>query len=79
MVYITDGCVSCDSIVQPLERSNYLYKALKLSEHPEIRDQLGDSFSNPIDSIVQPIVNLGGRLYTTLENYEQLMEALNKD
>lgn len=78
-IYITDGCVGCDSIVQPLEQSYYQYKAFKLSDHPEIKDQLGNAFSTPLDSIVQPIVNLGGRLYTTFENYGQLIEEVNKD
>jgi hypothetical protein len=78
-VYITDGCVGCDSLVGPLEQSFYQYKTFKLSEHPEIRDQLGNAFSTPLDSILQPIVNLGGRLYTTFENYDQLIDALNKD
>jgi hypothetical protein len=78
-VYITDGCVGCDSIVQPLEQSIYQFKAFKLREHPEIKDQLGNAFSIPIDSIVQPIVNLGGRLYTTFENYGQLIDEVNKD
>ena len=78
-IYITDGCVGCDSIVQPLEQSYYQYKAFRLSEHPEIKEQLGNAFSTPLDSIVRPIVNLGGRLYTTFENYRQLIDEVNKD
>ena len=78
-IYITDICTSCDSIVQPLEHSNYLYKALKLSENPAVKDQLKNAFSRPLDSISQPIVNLGGRLYTTIENYGQLLKVLARD
>lgn len=78
-VYITEGCTICDSIVQPLEQSNYLFQALRLRERPEVKEQLKNSFSMPLDSITQPIVNLGGRLYTTIENYGQLLEIMNKE
>ncbi len=77
-VYITDACINCDSIVRPLELSNYIFKALWLRDHPDIKEQLKSSFSRPVDSIVQPIINLGGRLFTNIENYAQLLEALNK-
>ena len=33
----------------------------------------------PIDSIRTPIVNVGGKLYTDIDKYEQILEALQKD
>ncbi len=78
-VYITEKCISCDSIVQPLERSNYLYKSLVLNDHSDVKDQLKRSFAQPLDSIDRPIINLGGRLFTTIENYEQLLDELKKE
>ncbi|NHF59905.1 hypothetical protein FK220_011175 [Flavobacteriaceae bacterium TP-CH-4] len=78
-LYITERCVGCDSLLQPLEQSNYLFKALKLSENPAIKEQLKRSFSQPLDSIEQPIINLGGRLFTTIGNYDRLLEELNKE
>ena len=33
----------------------------------------------PIDSIRTPIVNVGGKLYTDIDTYEQILEALKKD
>tara|TARA_R110002167_G_scaffold26182_8_gene90277 strand:- start:1202 stop:1801 length:600 start_codon:yes stop_codon:yes gene_type:complete len=78
-IYITERCNICDSIVQPLERGKYVYKALRLNENPKIKDQLSPSFGVPMDSISEPIVNLGGRLFTNIVTYEQLMEALEQD
>ncbi len=78
-VYITDGCTGCDSIVSPLEKSNYIFKSVKLNEHPEITKQLKKSFPTSLDSISKPIINLGGRLYTNIEFYDDLLETLNKD
>lgn len=76
-IYITEACINCDSIVMPLERSNYIFDAYKLNDHPDIKEQLKNSFSRSVDSIAQPIINVGGRLYTNIENYDQLLQALN--
>ena len=79
-LYITENCIGCDSIVAPLIRDNYIFIAHNLKEKPEIRKQLSRSFpSKPLDSIKSPIVNLGGRLYTWISNYEELLEELNRE
>lgn len=78
-VYITDVCLQCDSITHPLEESNYHFKSFKLAENPEIKDQLKGAFARPLDSIAEPIINLGGRLFTTIDSYDRLLEELNKD
>ncbi|MEK6153822.1 hypothetical protein WIW50_11205 [Flavobacteriaceae bacterium 3-367] len=78
-LYITDKCVGCDSLVIPLTESKYIFRTYTLSEHPEVKDQLKRAFAQPLDSIATPIVNLGGRLFTRIENYAQLLEELNKE
>lgn len=80
-IYIPVKCQSCDSLINPLEKSKYLFKSHKLGERPEIKDQLNRSFANRIllDSLKTPIVNLGGKLFTKIENYEQLLAELDKD
>ncbi|MFS4491866.1 hypothetical protein [Maribacter sp. 2308TA10-17] len=77
-LYITDACLTCDSIVNPLEASNYKYIKHLLSEKPEIADQLKSYLPAPIDSIKTPILNIGGRLFTQIETYDKLLEELNK-
>ncbi|MEP3209978.1 MAG: glutaredoxin domain-containing protein [Maribacter sp.] len=78
-LYITDGCLSCDSIIDPLDASNYKYIKHLLSEKPEIRDQLKSYLPAAIDSIKTPILNIGGRLFTQIESYDKLLAELNKD
>jgi len=80
-VYIPENCQICDSLVVPLSNSKYLFTMQKLAERPEIKDQLNRSFANRIllDSLETPIVNLGGKLFTKIENYEQLLAELNKE
>lgn len=76
-VYVTENCSGCDSIVAPLENSKYIFKSVRLSENPEITKQLRSSFPTSLDSISTPIINLGGRLYTNIEFYDDLMEKLD--
>lgn len=78
-VYITEACNSCDSIVGQLEESKFIFNAHRLSERPEIKEQLKSSFPTTIDTISAPIFNLGGLLYTRIENYDQLLSELNKE
>ncbi|MBK5212765.1 MAG: hypothetical protein JJE55_03770 [Flavobacteriaceae bacterium] len=80
-VYIPENCTSCDSLVSDLEKSRYLFTAYRFSEKPELKDQLAPAFINStvqIDSVTTPIISLGGVLYVKIEDYEQLLEELNK-
>jgi len=78
-LYITDACSSCDSIVTPLDSSNYKYIKHLLSEKTEIKEQLKSYLPAPIDSIKTPILNIGGRLFTQIDSYDKLLEELNKE
>ncbi len=78
-LYLPEGCISCDSLVVPLAASNYKYTAHKLSESPEIKEQLKSFYPTSLDSMTTPIVNLGGVLFTQIESYDGLLEELNKD
>lgn len=78
-LYLTDACSNCDSIVNPLDSSNYTYIKYLLSEKPAIKEQLKSYLPAPIDSIKTPILNIGGRLFTQIDSYDELLEELNKD
>lgn len=77
-IYIPESCSSCDSLINPLADSHYKYIAHYLSETPEIKEQLKSYYPTTLDSMTTPIVNLGGRLYTQIDNYDRLLEELNK-
>lgn len=81
VVYIPKNCIRCDSLIHPLNNGPYRFRFHKLDEQPEIAEQLNRSLANSIvlDSLQTPIVNLGGRLYTKIETYDQLIEALEKE
>lgn len=81
IIYISENCVDCDSLVSDLDKSKYLYTALRFSEKPELKDQLAPAFANStvkIDSITTPIISLDGTLHVKIEDYDQLLEELNK-
>ncbi|MEH6763113.1 MAG: hypothetical protein V7655_01330 [Aequorivita antarctica] len=81
IVYIPENCSSCDSLVSSLEKSHYLYTSHSFSEKPELKAQLAPAFVNAtvkIDSVTTPIISLGGVLHVKIEDYDQLLEELNK-
>lgn len=80
LVYLKEGCTSCDSLVSKLDNSYYNYRKMVLSKNPEVKEFLINTFrytETPFDSIDNPIVSLGGTLYTEIETYEQLLQKLN--
>ncbi len=80
-VYIPENCQNCDGLLNLLANGKYLFTTHKLVERPKIKDQLNRSFADRIslDSLRTPIVNLGGKLFTRIATYEQLLAELNKD
>ena len=73
--------MSCDSLIAPLQEGKYLFTTHQLDVRPEMQSQLQGALgtNNPIDSLTTPILNLGGRLFTRITRYDQLLEALEKD
>lgn len=81
IVYIPENCDSCDTLISSLEKGKYLFTAHRFLEKPELKAQLAPAFSNStvnIDSAAVPIISLNGVLYATIEDYDQLLEELNK-
>lgn len=80
-VYIPENCATCDSLQTSLETGKYLFSTFRLAEKPEMKSQLSRAFAGSInlDSLQTPIVNLGGKLFTRIEDYDQLLEALKQD
>ncbi len=81
-MYVTKNCSSCDSIVGKLNLNNYLFRVQSLDTATAIKAQLSKFLGRPaetLDSLTIPVVNLGGKLYQEIENYQQLLEALEKE
>lgn len=81
-IYITDNCTNCNSFIDSLAQSRYLFSVLTLNEKPKAREALQKAFENKnitLDSIHKAIVSLGGHLYISIENYQQLLEKLNTE
>ena len=81
IVYIPENCSTCDTLISNLDKSKYLYTSHSFSEKPELKAQLAPAFVNAtvkIDSVTTPIISLGGVLHVKLEDYDKLLEELNK-
>ncbi|MCB0468765.1 MAG: hypothetical protein KDC64_11235, partial [Aequorivita sp.] len=64
-----------------LDKSRYLYTSYRFSEKPDLKAQLAPAFANAIvkiDSVTTPIISLGGVLHIKIEDYDQLLEEMNK-
>ena len=81
-IYSSSNCSSCDSIVTKLTAENYLFRSVLLNEKPDVKEQLGKFLAKSpeeMDSISNPIISLGGKLYSWIATYEQLQEELNRE
>lgn len=81
-LYITDNCITCDTIMSSLSQGKYLFNSHTLSEKPEIKSQIAMALANtrtPLDSVQNPVISLAGKLYTEIEDYDSLLEYLRKE
>ena len=82
IVYSTKDCTTCDSIIGSLSQSKYLFRFFSLSEKPLIRNRMVAALANtkmPLDSLRNPVISLGGRLYIDIDNCDSLLERINKE
>lgn len=82
LLYITENCTTCDSIVSRLDSSYYNYRKLILAEKPEVKKTIAGAFKNtvtPYEAITNPIISLGGKLYSEIDSYEALLAALKEE
>ncbi len=81
LLYLTNNCTTCEQMIQALDSSYYNYRTLVLEEKPEIKETLVKVFAKtvtPYDSITNPIINLGGKLYSEIGSYDELLAKLNE-
>ncbi|MGI9553147.1 MAG: hypothetical protein ACR2MT_18210 [Aurantibacter sp.] len=78
-VYVPEMCEQCDSLLLSLSESKYLFDSHKLGENVEMKEQLNRSFANSVelDSLKTPIINLGGKLFMRINNYDDLISKLD--
>lgn len=78
-VYVPEHCEQCDSLLLSLSESKYLFDMHELAENVEMKEQLNRSFANSVqlDSLKTPIINLGGKLFTRINNYDDLISKLD--
>lgn len=78
LVYRTENCTSCDTLISSLDKSSYRYTIYDLAEKPAMNEQLSSALPG-LDTISTPVISLGGLLYTDLETYEAIIGKLNEE
>jgi len=75
LMYTSERCTACDTLINSLNKGTYKYKTLNLSSNPEKETAL-EKYIPGIDTITSPIFNVGGHIYTDIKSYDQLLEKL---
>ena len=78
-VYITENCMTCDTIMSQLHASPYRFTEHILADKPKIKEQIGKAFigaSTPMDAVKNPIFSIQSSVYINIETFEELMDKL---
>lgn len=75
LMYTSERCTTCDTLISSLNNGTYKYKTLNLSSNPEKEIAL-EKYIPGIDTITSPLFNVGGHIYTDIKSYDQLLEKL---
>ena len=82
-VFIPKSCVSkCDTIVAKLDESPFNYRKVVIDEDERVKQQLSGALvggMERIDTMDNPIVSIGGKMYVSLETYDELMAKLEEE
>lgn len=81
VLYLSDNCQTCDSILTGLNNSKYIFTTINFSEKPDVKERMKTYLEGTIsslDTLTNPVVSLGGFLYTKIDNYDKLINELNK-
>ena len=81
VLYTFDNCKTCDTVINGLNDSKYLFTIIDLSKKPDVKARMANYLEKTvplIDDLPNPIVSLGGVLNISIDNYAKLMEELNK-
>ncbi len=75
LLYTSERCIDCDTLIKSLNNGVYKYKTYNLTENVNKAKAL-KKYVVGIDTITSPIINLGGMIYTDIITYDQLLEKL---
>lgn len=81
-IYLTEKCVTCDTIVNPLKRSPYKFQSYVVSENETVKSQLEKAFvgaSVPLSEMKNPVITLDGKMYIHIQSYEDLLMRLEEE
>ena len=81
VLYLSDNCGTCDSILNGLNNSKYIFTAINLSEKPDVKERMKTYLEGTIpslDTLANPVISLGGLLHTKIDSYTKLINELSK-
>lgn len=80
-IYIPDEYIDSYMILDSLDQSRYLYTEILISEKPIVKETIGKLLKNhetQLDSIKNPLISLGGKIYPSIKTFSELVEEIRK-
>jgi hypothetical protein len=82
-LFIPKNCTTkCDTLLNSLDESPYKYRKVMIEEDERVKQQLSGALVGGIErleSMDTPIVSIGGKMYVTLETFEELMARMEEE
>jgi len=75
LLYTSERCLDCDTLIKSLNNGIYKYKQHKLIEN-DSKSMALKKYVVGFDTITSPIINIGGVIHTEIKTYDQLLEKL---
>jgi len=77
ILYVTEKCQTCDTLVAQLERSVYKYKSTNLEQNPVTKKNIAKAITQ-LDTVKTPIFNVKGILNVEILDFQAVEEKLIK-
>lgn len=82
-LFLPQNCTTkCDTLINSLNESPYLYRMVKVAEDENVKSQLSAALAGGLErleSMDTPIVMLGGKMYVMIETYDDLMARMEEE
>lgn len=82
-LFIPKNCTTkCDTLINSINESPYKYRKVMIEEDERVKQQLSGALVGGIErleSMETPIVSIGGKMYVTLETFEELMARMEEE
>lgn len=82
-LFVPKNCMTkCDTLISSLNESPYKYRKVTIEEDERVKQQLSGALvggMERLDTMDTPIISIGGKMYVSLERYEEIMARMEEE